>query len=159
MNKIELYTRLCYVCLALCVLCLIAAAVLFVYYDIKNVIGYLSGRSAKREIRELEEESAASGRLAGRRKSAGKKEDRAQEKAETKPAQPIETEALKKERISEAQKTELPMNGQFQRKYRDADAGEQATELLGQRRKNGKENRASFVLQREIIIVHTDEKI
>ncbi len=63
MNRIELYTYLCYACLALCILCLGTAAALFFYYDIRSVAGYLSGSSARKGIKELEAETASSGKL------------------------------------------------------------------------------------------------
>lgn len=68
-QKIELYHNLFLGCLALCILCFLIAIVLFFVLDISSVLGYLTGRRAKKQIHELEEANAASGRLMARERS------------------------------------------------------------------------------------------
>lgn len=61
--KISLYQNLFQICLILALICLLIAATVFFVLDIKTTIGYLSGRQAKKKIKELEAETAVSGRL------------------------------------------------------------------------------------------------
>lgn len=68
-RKIELYHNLFLGCLVLCILCLVIAVVIFFVLDIKNVLGYLTGRKAKKQIQELEAANASSGRLMPRERS------------------------------------------------------------------------------------------
>lgn len=69
-GKIQLYHSLYLGCLCLAFLCLILAVVLFFVLDIRSVLGYLTGRQAKKKIRELEAANAVSGRLSARERSA-----------------------------------------------------------------------------------------
>lgn len=62
-GTISLYHNLFLICLVSAILCLIVAAVLFFVMDIRSVIGYLTGRRAKKGIKELEAVTALSGRL------------------------------------------------------------------------------------------------
>lgn len=62
-GKISLYHNLFIGCLIAALICLIIAVVLFFALDIRYAAGYLSGRLAKKRIRELEAETAVSGRL------------------------------------------------------------------------------------------------
>ncbi|MCC8029272.1 MAG: hypothetical protein LIO75_05710 [Lachnospiraceae bacterium] len=59
----ELYHNLFLGCLIACIALAAVAVLLFFVLDIRGVIGYLTGRAAKRQIQKIEEESAASGRL------------------------------------------------------------------------------------------------
>lgn len=68
-GKISLYHNLFLVCLVLCILCLILSVVLFFVLDIRNVLGYLTGRRAKKQIQALQESNAASGRLMPRERT------------------------------------------------------------------------------------------
>lgn len=68
-QQIELYHNLFLGCLALCILCFIISIVIFFLLDIRKVIGYLTGHSAKKQIQVLEENNAASGRLVPRERS------------------------------------------------------------------------------------------
>lgn len=61
--KISLYHNLFLVCLILALVCLVAALILFFVLDIRSTLGYLTGRRAKKKIKELEEATALSGRL------------------------------------------------------------------------------------------------
>lgn len=54
-EKIQLYHNLFLCFLILTMICLSAAAVLFVVFDIRSVFAYLTGQKAKKTIREMEE--------------------------------------------------------------------------------------------------------
>lgn len=62
-GMISLYHNLFLGCLISAIVCLIVAVVLFFVLDIRSVIGYLTGRRAKKGIKELEAITALSGRL------------------------------------------------------------------------------------------------
>lgn len=68
-EKIELYHNLFVGSLFLCIICLILAVVLFFVLDIRDVLGYLTGRSARKKIKEMEEANASTGRLSSRERS------------------------------------------------------------------------------------------
>lgn len=68
-KQVDLYHNLFLVCLALCILCLVVSVVIFFLLDIRKVMGYLTGRSAKKQIQVLEENNAASGRLVPRERA------------------------------------------------------------------------------------------
>lgn len=164
MNRIELYTYLYYACLVLCIFCLAAAAVLFFYYDIKSVIGYLTGRSAKKEIRELEEETAVSGKLAYRKSGFAKKDKKKKVKKsyvmessgasgdfqpdeETEALPQPEQDACKAVKSTSGRECSVSTN-----EYTEQDESNQETTVLNQ-------NRNNFIIQREILFIHTDERI
>lgn len=137
MNKIELYTYLCYVSFALCILCLVVAAVLFFYYDMRSVIGYLTGRSAKKKIQELEEETAASAKLPHKTavSEKQKKETETEQVSVTEPCAD-ETEALNE---TEEMKKIVSVEKDF----------DETTAL----------RQITFVIKRELLVIHTDETI
>lgn len=62
-GKISLYHNLFLGCLVLALICLVIAIVLFFLLDIRSTLGYLTGRRAKKKIKELEVATALSGRL------------------------------------------------------------------------------------------------
>lgn len=62
-GTISLYHNLFLICLISAIVCLIVAVALFFVLDIRAVIGYLTGRRAKKGIKELEAVTALSGRL------------------------------------------------------------------------------------------------
>jgi hypothetical protein len=68
-GKIILYHNLFLGCLILSIVCLVISVILFFVLDISKVWGYLTGRKAKKQIQQMEESSAASGRLMTRRRS------------------------------------------------------------------------------------------
>lgn len=68
-SRIELYHNLFTGCLAISLICLILAAVLFFVLDIKDVLGYLSGRQRRKKVKEMEAANAVSGRLMRERSS------------------------------------------------------------------------------------------
>lgn len=133
MNRIELYTYLYYICLVLCIFCLAAAAVLFFYYDIRSVIGYLTGRSARKEIRELEEGTAVSERLMYKKSGSGKQDKK---------------KKSKKAYVMESVRGCAVSVGE----YKERDESCQETTALEQKGQD-------FVIQREILFIHTDEMI
>lgn len=68
-GRIGLYHNLFLSCLVLALICLVLAVVLFFVLDIRSTLGYLTGRRAKKKIKELEEATAASGRLMPRERT------------------------------------------------------------------------------------------
>lgn len=67
--KISLFHNLFLVCLVLALICLVLAVVIFVLLDIRTTLGYLTGRRAKKGIKELEAATALSGRLMPKERS------------------------------------------------------------------------------------------
>ncbi|MCD7922018.1 MAG: hypothetical protein LUG27_06225 [Clostridiales bacterium] len=64
MKNIELYEQYHYLFLGCLIACMALAAItviLFFVLDIRGVAGYLSGRTARRQIQKIEEENAAGG--------------------------------------------------------------------------------------------------
>lgn len=68
-QQINLYNNLYKGCLGLSLLFLVVAITVFFMLDIKSTIGYLTGRKAKKQIKELEAANAESGRLMSKGKS------------------------------------------------------------------------------------------
>lgn len=68
-GRISLYHNLFQICLILSIIFLVVAVNVFFMLDIRFTLGYLTGRSAKKQIKELEEANAASGRLISKGKS------------------------------------------------------------------------------------------
>lgn len=68
-GKISLYHNLFQICLVLAVICLLVAVAVFFLLDIRSTIGYLTGRRAKKQIKELEATTALSGRLMARERT------------------------------------------------------------------------------------------
>lgn len=62
-QRIGIYHSLFLTCLILALVFLAVAVVLFFVLDIRSTIGYLTGRRAKKQIKELEAVTALSGRL------------------------------------------------------------------------------------------------
>lgn len=151
MNRIELYTYLCYACLALCILCLGVAAALFFYYDIRSVAGYLSGSSARKGIKELEAETASSGKLGHKKKASRKKEKK---KKKLSPEVPQNQQPP----VGSAQVRQMVQTGEETEKLGTAEVipveipqrEMEETTMLEQ---------ISFVIEREVLLVHTDEVI
>lgn len=63
-KRIELYHNLFLACLVLFLICLVVAAALFFILDIADVVGYLTGRRARRQIQKTERENEADGNFA-----------------------------------------------------------------------------------------------
>ena len=68
-QQINLYNNLFKVCLALALIFLVVAITVFFMLDIRSTIGYLTGRRAKKQIKELEAANAQSGRLMSKGRS------------------------------------------------------------------------------------------
>ena len=68
-EQINLYNNLFKISLVLALVFLVVAITVFFMLDIKSTIGYLTGRKAKKQIKELEAANAASGRLISKGKS------------------------------------------------------------------------------------------
>ena len=68
-GKISLYHNLFLGCLILAIICLIIAVAMFFVLDIRSIFGYLTGRRAKKKIKELEAATALSGRLMPRERT------------------------------------------------------------------------------------------
>lgn len=68
-QQINLYNNLFKVCLVLAMIFLVVAITVFFMLDIKSTIGYLTGRRAKKQIKELEAANAESGRLMSKGRS------------------------------------------------------------------------------------------
>lgn len=68
-EKIELYHNLFIGSLFLCIIFLILATILFFVLNIPEVLGYLTGRSKRKKIKEMEEANASTGRLATRERA------------------------------------------------------------------------------------------
>lgn len=68
-QQINLYNNLFKICLVLSLVFLVVAITVFFMLDMKSTIGYLTGRRAKKQIKELEAANASSGRLISKGKS------------------------------------------------------------------------------------------
>lgn len=68
-EKIELYHNLFIGSLFLCIIFLILATILFFVLNIPEVLGYLTGRSKRKKIKEMEAANASTGRLAARERA------------------------------------------------------------------------------------------
>lgn len=171
-GKISLYHNLFVICLLLCILCLILAIVMFFVLDIRNVIGYLTGRRAKKQIQALEESNAASGRLMPRERSNMQyvakemKADMGVRGVATPGARKVENviqEAPKQEQQdAEMDSTSLLQAGEYEQETSvlkentsEQPAADGSTAMLdGSRAPIG-----TFVIEREIILIHAEEVI
>ncbi|MCD8195645.1 MAG: hypothetical protein LUE24_00490 [Lachnospiraceae bacterium] len=194
--RIELYHRLFLVCLGLAILCLVLAIVLFFVLDIRTVLGYLTGRSAKKKIRELEADNAKSGRLSARERTSmqyvaqdmktdmgvrqpaapgARKVENAVEQAQ--PRQPEYTPQPQRQEYAPPPRTAPEPEPQTDLLYSVQEeqatsllqgAGEQETSLLQEELnpdaatevlKNSATVSGKFILERELILIHTEEVI
>lgn len=172
-GKISLYHNLFVICLLLCVLCLILATVMFFVLNIRDVIGYLTGRRAKKQIQALEESSAASGRLMPRERSNMQyvakemKADMGVRGVATPGARKVENvvqEAPKPEQKQDAEmdSTSLLQANEYEQEtsvlkenMSEQSAADGSTAMLdGSRTPIG-----TFVIEREIILIHAEEVI
>lgn len=162
MNKIEIYTYLCYASAVLCVFFLVLTIIFFFLFDIRSVIGYLTGSSAKKEIKELQKESALSGTLAHKAKVSKEDVSRKKEKTE------IGNEIKKPKSTAETITLENQQGKIIVRKIDETTAlhsekqNIDITDTLEKSEENeddGSKNQISFVMEREQIFIHTDEVI
>ncbi len=131
-REIELYHRLSTACLALSILFLFVAVVLFFILDIRKVLGFLTGSQAKKQIRMLE--SAARSPKEKRAGGGRRRQEASQGLEEAEKAGALETDSIGRE---QARPPERP------------------TAVL----EHGPESHGSFVIERELILVHSQEMI
>lgn len=147
-GKIQLYHNLFLGCLCLAVLCLILAATLFFAMDIRSVLGYLTGRQAKKKIRELEAANAVSGRLTPRERSSMQYV-----------AQDMKTDmGIRQQAVPGARKVEKVVEESPPKKMSGQDTGlssDGPTEVL----EGPPVSRGRFFVERELILIHTEEVI
>lgn len=62
-QKIDLFNTLFYVCLGLCIFCLILSIIFFFKFDIVNIFNARTGRSVKKTVQHMEEINARTGQL------------------------------------------------------------------------------------------------
>ncbi len=185
--RIELYHRLFLVCLGLAILCLVLAIVLFFVLDIRTVLGYLTGRSAKKKIRELEADNAKSGRLSARERTSMQyvAQDMKTDMGVRQPAAPgarkvenaVEQAQPRRQEYAPPPRTAPKPEPQTDLLYSVQEeqatsllqgAGEQETSLLQEEQnpdaatevlKNSATVFGKFILERELILIHTEEVI
>lgn len=179
--KIGLYHNLFQGCLVIFLVCAGIAVVLFFVLDIRKVIGYLTGRTAKRQIEKLEEDNASSGRLRKKNHSSMQKVDKKMQqdmgvrgsvtpgarKVENVVQQASGESVLQTER--EIQETALLNNGETETSLLESGNTEQmeeyspkqgreepnATSLL----RDEKIQKRTFRIEREIMLIHAEEVI
>ncbi len=167
-QKITLYHNIFQICLILSIICLVIAIVLFFVLDIKTVIGYLTGRSAKKKIKELEESNAASGRLFRKEKTKLQYANDTMKK-DMGGVQQNTPGARKVANVVDAPATQQPVQSAQPQAEVTAEtsvlqASEGETSVL-QEDWNGMTSKLSnqtavtgtFVIEREYILIHTDE--
>jgi len=152
-ERIELYHLLFLICLIGMFLFLLVSVILFIRLDMKNVILYFTGTKAQKEIQELERNSAKSGKIGNRAKESlqylnpGIQEELGLYKVNGAEIRKVEGIAgitiTKKLEDGSEESTELLVN--------QLDGVEKTT-LLQQRD-------ITFVVEREILLIHTDEMI
>ena len=184
-GRIELYHNLFTGCLAVSLFCLVLAAVLFFVLDIRNVLGYLTGRQRRKKVKEMEAANAVSGRLMRERSSlehvapemktemgvrqtptpGARKVERIVEEAPPDPAPPGHNSAMREDqgRKTEPLQTEKEtalLTGENAASLLPEEAG---TTLLNKDGStaplNQKAARGQFLIEREIILIHTEEVI
>ena len=74
MDIYEIFSLISVICTVLCVLCVILSVVLFFVFKIPEVIGFLSGSTARKSVEKLEKVTTASGPLSRRIGRTGKVE-------------------------------------------------------------------------------------
>lgn len=178
-EKITLYHNLFLVCLVLCIVCLVIAVILFFVLDIRGVLGYLTGRKAKKQIQALQETNALSGRLSPRERTNMQyvaqemKEDMGVRGAAVPGARKV-TNVVQNEAPSESdwgnreeattvlyedtasQTTVLTENTSEQQTIvQEPTVEDGSTAML----KNMQSQVGSFVIEKEIIMIHAEEVI
>ena len=62
-QQINLFHTLFYVCLGICIFCLILSVIFFFKFDIVNIFNARTGRSVKKTVQQVEEMNARTGQL------------------------------------------------------------------------------------------------
>lgn len=173
-GRIGLYHNLFLSCLVLALICLVLAVVLFFVLDIRSTLGYLTGRRAKKKIKELEAATAASGRLMPRERTnmqyvAQEMKDDMGVRQRAKPGiRKVEhaVEAAAPE-TSEAPKAMIPPSpepvAQATELLRE-NAVEEAVNMMNTNDSTavleaGARPKGKFLIVRELMLIHTEEVI
>lgn len=140
MNKIEVYMYLCYASFALCILFVVIASALFFYYDIPSVIGYLTGHRAKKRIQKIERETVEGGKTSGKMRTS---------------------EQSKKKRTTETRIDESPKENKALSPSEDSEQTEEIKKCESQEEfdETTALQQIDFVIEREVLLVHTEEII
>lgn len=139
MSRISLYHNLYFVCLGATILFLAISIFLFFYLDVKNCIGFLTGRQARKEIERLNVEGVI-------QKTSSKKEVSEEKK-----------HSVKFRKIDDIPKITITKKLE--------DGREEKTELLCEMEEKSyettllKEESKDFIMEREILMIHTKETI
>lgn len=139
MSRISLYHNLYLICLGATLLFLIISIVLFFYLDVRGCIGFLTGRQARREIERLN--------LEGVTKKATSKNEVLGEKHHS----------VKFRKVEDIPKITITKKLE--------DGREEKTELLCEVEEKSyettllKAENQEFLMEREIIMIHTKETI
>lgn len=173
-GKISLYHNLFQICLILALICLVLAVVLFFVLDIRSTLGYLTGRRAKKKIKELEAVTALSGRLMPRERTnmqyvAQEMKDDMGVRQKAKPGirkveHAVEVAASPVTEIPQPAMSQSPLPVEPATAILRENAVEEAvnrrnendsTAMLG----TGAGARGRFVIVRELMLIHTEEVI
>lgn len=158
-GKISLYHNLFLVCLVLALICFTVAVVVFFLLDIRTTIGYLTGRRAKKGIKELEAATAVSGRLLTKERS--NMQYVAQEmKDDMGVRQPVKPGIRKVDHVVESnasvmeEKNTTLLEENMGTQQEILENPEDTTAVL---KAGGYQGR--FVIVRELVLIHTEEVI
>lgn len=177
-GKITLYHNLFLACLILGALCLVITIIVFFVLNIRDVLGYLTGRKAKKAIRELQESNAASGRLMPRERTNMQyvaqemKEDMGVRGAATPGARKVDNLVQNSapsaaEWNEQSDATELLQETANSQPATVASEAEAKQAMAGQVAINGSTamldltdaKPGTFVIEKEIIMIHAEEVI
>ncbi|MCD8365782.1 MAG: hypothetical protein LUC83_08250 [Clostridiales bacterium] len=150
----ELYHNLFLGCLIACIALAAIAVFIFFALDIRGVIGFLSGRTAKKQIQKIEEESAAGGRLY--RKSRRNQQYKEEKQSRNSGIPPSAMPGGDTEQIIAAGNEIESLRGATEPMEGSAPAEEEKT-IYGYsvRRKTT----GTFKIEREIVMIHSQEII
>lgn len=171
-EKIQLFHNLFLIFLVLALLCLVIAVVVFFILDIRSVLGYLTGRRAKKKIKELEEATSVSGRLMPRERSnmlyvAQKMKDDMGVPQKAKPGMRKVVHAVENA-VPTTEKMEIPVIHQPSSIPQSTDvlnegavnnAAEMVAGELTAMLEAGKTEKGKFLIVRELMLIHTEEVI
>lgn len=173
-GKISLYHNLFLTCLVLAFICLALAIALFFILDIRSTLGYLTGRRAKKKIKELEAATAVSGRLMPKERTnmqyvAQEMKDDMGVRQRAKPgirkvehvveaATPVTADLPETEATSFRQEPVMQETGILKENVveeNDMNNDHASTAVLGE----GAGARGKFLIVRELMLIHTEEVI
>jgi len=172
-GKISLYHNLFLTCLVLAFVCFALAVVLFFVLDIRSTLGYLTGRRAKKKIKELEAATAVSGRLMPKERTnmqyvAQEMKDDMGVRQRAKPgirkvehvvevAMPTTADLPVSEGISPGQESVMQETGILKENAVEVNGlnDNASTAVLGE----GAGARGKFLIVRELMLIHTEEVI